>query len=257
MKGISLQRKRYLDFLKAIKRSPNTIASYGLDLEHFTKNSIKAKEVNESVVQRYLVSLEKGGASYATVRRRAVCLKGFLKFLNSRGAQHQLQKLSTPAHRFATAKLPPQKAIDKLLEDPAIHPSHAAGRFVYHFGFIVKEIETLKKDQFTIAGNVISTKIHGEKIEVNDPVLAQWIMNQEHNDLFVLTRRMLEIGLKKIHSRLNFRLLRHACVARWISEGLTLPRLQARLGLKTSFSLSLYKKLIPKNMPVAADLSPQ
>ncbi len=121
--------KEYYSYLETDKKaSKNTLASYTRDIDKFcqyiTELQIKnVKNVSQTVILNFLLSLQKQGKSAATVSRSLSSVKSFYKYLFSKG--YIKVNPTDDVHGFKPDKRPPKALtdmqIDAFLSTPVCH----------------------------------------------------------------------------------------------------------------------------------------
>ncbi len=95
--------EEYLQYLKMERGlSPNTVSSYGYDLEKYRKfldeKKISFEKISEESLVPYLEDLKNKGLSSFSISRNLVAIKGFYKFLFAEGSipSNPLSNMSSP-----------------------------------------------------------------------------------------------------------------------------------------------------------------
>jgi len=147
--------EKYLDYLKVERRrSANTLASYGYDLdrlEQFAKSKrLSVEKLYRRQIEDYVQEL-RDELSARSVVRRIACLRGFYKYLV---AEELIQE--DPSEKLDKVKLPrplPKylslKDVDKLLEQPDTRTAkgcrdRALLELLYATGMRVSELVSLR-----------------------------------------------------------------------------------------------------------------
>lgn len=220
---------RFIQYLDEVKEmSANTIESYQRDLEKFIlflkeADILEFKNVNETLVNSYILDLEKQGFKSATVARNIVTLKAFFLYLIK---QHLVE--DDPMERIRPPKVIkhppinlPLKEVERLLDSPDI--STAAGKrdkaifeVLYATGIKVSELIHLKVEDLNMQYNILSCMSakkervipFGEKAKEAlllylEEGREELLKGKTHNDLFVNRQgnAMTRQGLWKLIKR--------------------------------------------------------
>ncbi len=170
--------QRFLLFLEEDQeRSANTTAAYRNDLTQFTKYVKEGcddsshptihcwTQVDEPVVQSYLVHLKQHDYASATVARKVACIKSFFHWMatsEGSGANPALALEAPRVKKLAPRPIRPHE-IELLLAEPAREQSAQALRdsalleTLYASGMRVTEVVALNLDDIDIAQSTIRT----------------------------------------------------------------------------------------------------
>lgn len=169
----------FVTYLQEVKHaSRNTVGAYQNDLRKLETYLIKqgidsAVKISETILNSYVLSLEKEGLSPASVSRNIASIKAFLLYLIKNGRIH-----SDPSERIKPPKVvkktPPTidtLLIDKLLKQPDSGTNKgirdkAMLELLYATGMKVSEIVNLKVSDINLNGKYLTC---GDKRERSIP----------------------------------------------------------------------------------------
>lgn len=219
----------FITYLRDVKKmAENTLVSYQRDLDKLfdflEQEKIKTlEEVNETLVNSYILSLEKQGFKSATVARMVVTLNSFFLYLikNQRITQDPMERIKAPKVK----KQPPvnlsTKEIEILLNAPDQTTSSgkrdkAIFELLYATGMKVSELIHLTLDDLNMQYNIVScigakrqrVIPFGEKAKEALQIYLteareELLHGKEHRDLFVNRQgmAMTRQGLWKLIKR--------------------------------------------------------
>lgn len=160
--------EQYSEFLRSTKRaSENTQIAYLRDLKHFTQyldtlGLANIALVSETTIISYLYALQKEGKTAATISRNVATLKGYFRFLFSKGVV-----LTNPAEGISPPKIEkksPQslsvESINLLLKQPSGSSNKAVRdkamlEVLYATGIRTSELVHLKLSDVDLHLNII------------------------------------------------------------------------------------------------------
>ena len=146
---ISAQIERFLDFCRVEKGlSPNTIASYRLDLERFSSSIPAGERITEPApLRRHMDSLYKAGMASRSIARHVATLRNFYRFLLESGAidSDPTALLPSPKQWQSLPKYLNKQQLDGLIASPDVsRPQGLRDRamleFLYAAGLRVSEL---------------------------------------------------------------------------------------------------------------------
>lgn len=113
---------RYLQYEK--RNSPNTVQSYGIDLNQFTRycrsvnKNLQLDKVDSKIVRGWVVQLMEEGLAPRSVNRKLTTLKTFYRFLIREGAvtKNPMDVVLGPKQKTKLPEFVEQAHIDKLLD---------------------------------------------------------------------------------------------------------------------------------------------
>lgn len=165
----------FVTYLQEVKHaSPNTVGAYQNDLkkleQYLEKQSIHTiAKINETILNSYVLSLEKEGMTPNTVSRNIASIKAFILFLLKSGKINgdPSEKLKPPKVIKKTPRIMDIELIDQLLKKPDIKTSKgirdkAMLELMYATGIKVSELTSLRLSDLNLSGRFLSC---GEKRE--------------------------------------------------------------------------------------------
>jgi len=275
--------KSFLGYLEGTQKSTNTIKNYRLDIQSFLGfisaqypgKNIGYKDIGRHDIEEYRKELQKQGLMTNTRRRKLLTVTQFLGYLAKRkkASQSLSQKFAAP-HKVE--KVPYTLSSEALLL--AIHtlPSltflEERNRLLLWIlaetGCLVSEVSQLRFDQWKLSAKKIAhVEFFGkslrsvpvsmelfhavEKFRKREGSNPQWIFlgfNKFGSLGHPITDRGVELLVKAYAKKLGSedltpRTFRHSAVVFWFKQGLKIPEIQARLGLKTPYAFRAYEPL--------------
>jgi integrase/recombinase XerD len=268
--------------------STNTTAAYQNDLSQFleylesystpVKSEISSwSDVDDHVVQNYLLFLKERDYASSTVARKVASVKSFLHFLVSRGylSSDPSDSLDSPKVKKNLPKSIQPDEIDRLMSAPADDNTPKSLRdkalleMLYATGMRVTELVSLDVDNVDLnAGNVVCGE--GGKRERTVPMYEnavaalddymrdsrpQLAVNSSESALFLnhrgqrLTRQGLWLIIKHyveeagIKSSVTPHTLRHSFATHMLNSGAELREVQERLGHASSSTTQVYRQV--------------
>lgn len=256
--------------------SPNTIASYLLDLQDVIQHIDFSNPVTEEMIYCYVEHLGSTGLSAASMRRKISALRQFLSFVNN----EKLQKVDTgkfiqlPRKSRLLPKIVDRDVIDRLhkvLEDwdemDRIR-GHLILYLLYGSGLRVSELISLKYSNF-IQGRFLKIMGKGQReriipvASIVDDILAKWssiapdsawifpsVNPQKHitrQRVFQILKDMAmaaDIPLEKISPHV----LRHAFATHILDNGADLFSVKKMLGHQQIATTEIYTHVTRKKL---------
>lgn len=165
----------FVTYLQEVKHaSPNTVGAYQNDLkkleQYLEKQGIHTiAKINETILNSYVLSLEKEGMTPNTVSRNIASIKAFILFLLKSGKINgdPSENLKPPKVIKKTPRIMDIELIDQLLKKPDIKTSKglrdkAMLELMYATGIKVSELTSLRLSDLNLSGRFLSC---GEKRE--------------------------------------------------------------------------------------------
>jgi len=154
---------RFIDYLRTEKGlSPNTLESYGRDLEQFhqylRESGGNLLTTSRATVVAYLVWLQKQGRATATVARRLAALRAFYQFMVRENyvPEDPTADLESPKLERKLPRVLTVKEVERLLQQPdgdspAGMRDRAMLELLYATGIRVSELINLRVDDVNLA----------------------------------------------------------------------------------------------------------
>lgn len=279
---------RFLLFLEEDqKRSANTTAAYRNDLTQFTKY-VKERcddpaqpaiqcwtQVDEEIVQSYLMHLKQCDYASATVARKVACIKSFFHWMETcEGcAINPAQRLEAPRVKKLTPRPIRPQEVERLLAEPAREHSAQALRdsalleTLYASGMRVTEIVGLNQSDVDIDGGNIragdarkarTMALTPSALAALEAYMAQGRpalqVNPDEEALFLnhrgqrLTRQGLWLIIKRYVKQVGTtasvtpHTLRQSFAAHQLNAGVDIHQLQGQLGHASAQTTLTYRK---------------
>ena len=168
--------ENFIQYLTNVKRSSNnTIASYRRDLnkltEYMSLNKISSFcDVNNTMLNSYILKLEKDGMSSATVSRNVASIRSFFSFLLNQGiiSKNPTENIKPPKVEKKTPETLSIEEVSLLLEQPSGKSSKeirdkAMLELLYATGMRVTELISLKVSDVNISLNFLQCIDNGRE----------------------------------------------------------------------------------------------
>jgi integrase/recombinase XerD len=286
---------QFLDYMVREKDcSPNTTAAYQNDLTQFvqfvsdyappTGAKISTwREVDEHVVQNYLLFLKDHEYASSTVARKVASVKSFLHYLSDMGqiTKDPSKRLDSPKVKKSLPRSIRPAEIDKLLAAPLVERSPKTLRdkalleTLYATGMRVTELVNLNLDSVDLEAKTVqcgdggkrvrTVPIYAEGIEAIRQYLEagrpQLIVDPSEPALFLnhrgqrLTRQGLWLIIKHYVKQVGIKAtvtphtLRHSFATHLLNAGADLREVQERLGHASASTTQVYRQLSEDNAP--------
>jgi integrase/recombinase XerD len=187
----------FLTYLRDIKNaSVNTIASYQMDLKKLfgyleSQNVTDTQKISETILNSYILSMEREGRSPATVSRHIASIKAFVLYLIKKGILHE--DPTERMHNPKVEKKPPitltLEEINRLFEQPDLHCSKgirdkAMLELLYATGIRVSELVSLQVSNVNTKNKYI-TIINNK----NERIIPYGTMAKQSLDIYLLQVR--------------------------------------------------------------------
>lgn len=268
----------YIEYLNTVKHaSNNTIASYKRDLLKLCSffNSIGCDtpaEVNSTDLNSYVISLENGGMSSATISRNIASIRSFFMYMLKSGIVKEdcTEQLKPPKLEKRTPEILSVEEVNLLLEQPSkITPKEIRDKamleLLYATGMRVSELVSLKIDDVNLAMSYIYCRDTGREraIPIENAAraaLENYIKNarpnmcEESRYLFTnlkgqpMTRqgfwKLIKAYAKKagIDKDITPHMIRHSFASHLVSNGADLKAVQEMLGHSDISTTQIYLK---------------
>ena len=280
---------QFLEYMVKEKNcSANTTAAYQNDLTQFvqfvtnyappTGVTIAVwRDVDEHVVQNYLIFLKDQEYASSTVARKVASIKSFLHYLSDMGqiTSDPSKRLDSPKVKKSLPRSIRPAEIDKLLSAPLVERSPKTLRdkalleTLYATGMRVTELVNLNLDSVNLEANVVqcgdggkrvrTVPIYAEGIQAIEDYLEsgrpQLIVEPTEPALFLnhrgqrLTRQGLWLIIKHYVKQIGIKAsvtphtLRHSFATHLLNAGADLREVQERLGHASASTTQVYRQL--------------
>jgi integrase/recombinase XerD len=286
---------QFLEYMVKEKEcSLNTTAAYQNDLTQFvqfvtdytppTGDKVTSwRDVDENVVQNYLIFLKEHEYASSTVARKVASVKSFLHYLSDMGqiTKDPSKRLDSPKVKKSLPRSIRPAEIDKLLAAPMVERSPKTLRdkalleTLYATGMRVTELVNLNLDSMDLEAKTVqcgdggkrvrTVPIYAEGIEAIQSYLEsgrpQLIVDPNESALFLnhrgqrLTRQGLWLIIKHYVKQVGIKAtvtphtLRHSFATHLLSNGADLREVQERLGHASASTTQVYRQLSEENAP--------
>lgn len=274
--------KEFLIYLKEVKNiSRNTELSYERDLRYLAeflskKGIFEWKKVTVTILQSYLIFLEKEGKSPATISRILASIKAFFHYalVKKIVENDPTQSLRSPKIKKRQPKVMTIEEVELLLRQPSQNiPKEIRDRamleLLYATGLRVTEILSLQISDLNMTLGYITCKEKngvrsipfGERVKnilktyLTD-ARPQLLYNEKEKTLFVncmgkpMSRqgfwKLVKFYVKKadIQKEVTPHMLRHSFAMHLIANGANLKEIQETLGYSDLSVIQLYANLM-------------
>lgn len=267
----------FLENMRLVKQaSENTLRAYSADVGSFFSFAREAGvNIDQMIVRRYLVHLQKDGQAKSSVARRMAAIRAFFKYLVKRGIieADPTEGLRPPKQTRKLPKVVSEDQIELLMEAPdASTPLGLRDRAIletlYATGLRVSELLSLnvndidpKRDELSVIGKRNKQRIVliGSRaldaltryIEIARPQLAALNANPP-NSLFLGYRgtRMVASSVQRIVNKhveqvsstlkISPHTLRHSFATHLMNHGADLRSVQELLGHESVVTTQIY-----------------
>jgi integrase/recombinase XerD len=283
------QVAQFLDYMVNEKEcSANTTAAYQNDLSQFVQfvdqyetpageRITGWEQVDEHVVQNYLLFLKERAYASSTVARKVASVKSFLHYLADMGqiSKDPSKRLDSPKVKKSLPRSIRAQEIDKLLAAPAGERSPKALRdkalleVLYATGMRVTELVNLNLDSVNLSGRTVTcgnggkrsrtVPIYAGAVQAIDDYLTQGrgqlLVDPAEPALFLnhrgqrLTRQGLWLIIKHYVKQVGVRAsvtphtLRHSFATHLLNAGADLREVQERLGHASASTTQVYRQV--------------
>lgn len=273
--------EQYLETLKSRNLSPNTIKSYGSDLNdlvgYLESQQQPLENLETDQLRDWLYLSQQSGAVKSTIARKSSAARSFTAFLFETG---QLDhdpglRLRSPKKARALPKMAKQRDLEKLLEskrnlatDGGYEPviTWLVLELLYATGMRVSELAAIDLADIDLERSVVRVTGKGNKqrmLPFGEPALDAielWI-NQERPQLktgpteaLLLTKKGKRIGVRAIYQlvsknlslegqRLGPHSLRHSTATHLLDNGVDLRAVQELLGHSSLGTTQIYTQV--------------
>lgn len=268
----------YIEYLNTVKHaSSNTIASYKRDLlklcNYFRSVGCNTPgEVSPTDLNSYVIFLEKGGMSSATISRSIASIKSFFMYMLKKGIVKEdfAEQLKPPKLEKKLPEILSVEEVNILLEQPSkITPKEIRDKamleLLYATGMRVSELIALKVEDVNLGMNYIFCRDGGKErvIPIENAAkaaLENYIKNARPNMcedckyLFTnlkgqpMTRQGFWKLIKSYAKRAGIdkditpHMIRHSFAAHLVSNGADLKAVQEMLGHSDISTTQIYLK---------------
>ncbi len=272
----------FLNYLKNVKESSaSTISGYGNDLKRLkvfleNLNITNVTQITETLLNSYILYLEKQGFSASSVSRSIAAIKSFMLYLLKNGliSTDSSERIKAPK----VVKKPPRtletEQINQLLEKPDLSTKKgirdkAMLEILYATGMKVSELTTIKvpdinlKARFISCGNIRERNIPfgktAKKAIDNYLYIRQEQFNKNNNEYMFLNfsgNKLTRQGIWKILKgytddigieNISPNIIRHSFASHMIDNGADLLSVQEFLGHSDISTTQLYSYKEYKN----------
>ncbi|HKL79456.1 MAG TPA: tyrosine-type recombinase/integrase [Mobilitalea sp.] len=261
----------FVTYLNEVKHaSPNTVGAYRNDLKKLQVFLLKQEivsihKISETILNSYVLSLEKEGLTAASVSRNIASVKAFLLFLLKSGRINcdPAERIRPPKVTKKTHQALNMEQINLLLECPKITSKKgirdkAMLELLYATGMKVSELISLSQADINLNGRYLICGDRQERVipfgNTAKKALEEYIGIRESQDnevLFLnssgnqLTRqgfwKILKIYAKEAGlSEINPNAIRHSFATHLIENGADLNSVQEFLGHSDISTTQLY-----------------
>lgn len=284
---------QFLEYMVEEKEcSLNTTAAYQNDLTQFVqfitnytppdgKKITNWREVDEHVVQNYLIFLKEQEYASSTVARKVASVKSFLHYLADMGqiTKDPSKRLDSPKVKKSLPRSIRPQEIDKLLAAPLVERSPKSLRdkalleTLYATGMRVTELVNLNLDSIDLEAKTVQCGDGGKRVRTV-PIYAegikaiqnyleagrpQLIVEPNEPALFLnhrgqrLTRQGLWLIIKHYVKQVGIKAtvtphtLRHSFATHLLNSGADLREVQERLGHASASTTQVYRQLSDEN----------
>ena len=272
--------------------SANTTAAYQNDLTQFVQfvtnyappNGVTIatwRDVDEHVVQNYLIFLKEQEYASSTVARKVASVKSFLHYLSDMGqiTKDPSKRLDSPKVKKSLPRSIRPAEIDKLLAAPLVERSPKTLRdkalleTLYATGMRVTELVNLNLDSVNLEARLVqcgdggkrvrTVPIYPEGIQAIEDYLEagrpQLIVEPSEPALFLnhrgqrLTRQGLWLIIKHYVKQIGIKAsvtphtLRHSFATHLLNAGADLREVQERLGHASASTTQVYRQISDEN----------
>jgi integrase/recombinase XerD len=168
----------FLIYLKDVKNaSGNTIASYQQDLKRLfgyleKQNVTDTQKINETILNSYILNMEREGRSPATVSRHLASIKAFILYLIKRGILHEdpTERMHNPKVEKKAPVTLTLDEIKRLFEEPDVSGykgirDKAMLELLYATGIRVSELVSLQISDVNIKNKYVTIRnIKNERV---------------------------------------------------------------------------------------------
>lgn len=168
----------FLIYLKDVKNaSGNTIASYQQDLKRLfgyleKQNVTDTQKISETILNSYILNMEREGRSPATVSRHLASIKAFILYLIKRGILHEdpTERMHNPKVEKKAPVALTLDEIKRLFEEPDVSSykgirDKAMLELLYATGIRVSELVSLQISDVNIKNKYVTIRnIKNERV---------------------------------------------------------------------------------------------
>lgn len=265
--------------------SRSSISGYAADIRHFfsyiSKEKIPISEITESILHRWIKSLQEQGIAIATLSRKISSLRQLFRFLivTQQAAENLALKIHAPPRRASQAAYQVPQETLVAFEQPVsyLHCDRdlAAVILLGRGGLRVSEVISLQRRHLVDAADSVTVRVQGSYAReiifrgncaktlrtywkhpdrIHRPHDEALFPNQKKRPMTrqgmwrALMRRADRLGLAKTGPAC----LRCAFVQRLIDAGVDDKQIAHAAGLRVSDSLRMYRRQDPRTPQAAA-----
>ena len=270
--------KSFMGHLEGTHKSENTLKNYRLDILSFevflrkryaTRPQFRLTELSSKDLELFQQTMQVQGFKTNTRRRKILTVRRFVQYLSGRKKVtiEVAKKVAAPRkiervpQVLETSRL--LRSIDDLPQKTVLdRRNRLLLRLLAETGCSLSEIPRLQFEHFLEKGEVeflgknarkvpVSRKLLSEVEKLRTLVQSSFVF-QGYNRGGVMSTTISVRGIELIVSFLSERLgvkeltprmLRHSRVVSWHHEGLSIPEIQERLGLRTTYAFRVYRPL--------------
>lgn len=271
-----MQINRFLDFLKAVKRSsPHTLRAYEADLRGFHMYCLQKplEEISKYEIRSFLMALYTKNVSKKTVARKAASLRSFYTFMVAHEGleQNPMELIDPIKQEQCIPRAVSPEEVDILLN--AVDPTTFLGlrdrcilELFYSSALRLSEVEGLNWADISLEERLVLVKGKGNKsriVPITERV-KQWLLqyknhpqNRLQNPLIVFINknyerissrsidRLFKEYVKKagLSPQITPHVLRHSIATHWLDRGMDLKSIQEILGHESLGTTQIYTKV--------------
>lgn len=279
------QIEKFILNLQAKSFSPNTLAAYKKDLEHFlnfdTKKNNNLKGFGKTQVRAYLVCLQTLNLSRNSILRRIAVIRSFAKFLLERELidTDPFKFLPLPKKEKLLPRFLTEKELEKLMTASKLSKrDNAIMELLYSSGLRRSELVSLNAGDIDFYGGIVRVMGKGLKeriIPVTKSALSaikEYFLERKtpphaHDAIFLnkngtrLSGHGLNLIIKKLSVKSNAAVkitphgIRHSFATHLLNHGCDLRSLQEMLGHKNLSTTQVYTHVSLKHLKKVYDKS--
>ncbi len=244
----------FLEHLKSLNYSNETIANYKMDLEDFLE-FLKDKEINKQQLRSYFIELFNRSYSPRSILRKRASLNTFIKFLIKKGIMKEnplilLPKIKVPK---TLPKILSQVQLNKILDEWEVKNfdelfNKAIIETLYSSGLRASELCKLKVKDIDFKNEQIRILGKGSR-EAIIPIgkralnLIEMIIKEKHlneNDFIFPINRYKVYRIVKKFLNVHPHILRHSFATHLLDNGANIRVVQELLRHKSLSSTQIY-----------------
>ncbi len=244
----------FLEHLKSLNYSNETIINYKMDLENFLE-FFKDKEINKQHLRSYFIELFNKGYSQRSILRKRASLNSFLKFLIKKGIISENPLILIPKIKVPKTlpKTLSQTQLNKILDDWKVKNfdelfNKAIIETLYSSGLRASELCKLRVKDIDFKNEQIKILGKGSR-EAIIPIgkralnLIEMIIREKHlgeNDLIFPINRYKVYRIVRKFLNAHPHILRHSFATHLLDNGADIRSVQTLLRHKNLSSTQIY-----------------